>query len=200
MMTNFDRRLFIGGVAGTALGALAGVPAAALSNGQATSLVSTAIDDVNGIIGSGASEARMLREFEGLFSRYADTAYIAAFALGNDRRSASPAQLRNFSSAFGTYVARKYGRRFREFVGSQFDVQGARPENSYVVVESTATLRGRAPFQVDWHVSDRPGRPAFFNLIIEGVNMLLTERTEVGALLDRRGGNIDALITDLRNV
>ena len=54
------------------------------------------------------------------------------------------------------------------------------------------------PFEVDFLVSDRSGQPLVFNLIIEGVNMLLAERQEIGALLDRNSGNIDALIDDLR--
>ena len=37
----------------------------------------------------------------------------------------------------------------------------------------------------------------FFNLYIEGINMLLSERAEIGAMLDARGGNLDALIRDL---
>ena len=48
-----------------------------------------------------------------------------------------------------------------------------------------------------FHVSDRSGRPLFFNMFIEGINLLLTERTEVGALLDRNGGDIDAMISAL---
>jgi phospholipid transport system substrate-binding protein len=34
-------------------------------------------------------------------------------------------------------------------------------------------------------------------LIIEGINMLLSERSEIGAMLDARGGDLDALIRDL---
>jgi len=48
-------------------------------------------------------------------------------------------------------------------------------------------------------VSDQKGRPLIFNLIIEGVNMLLAERQEIGALLDRNSGRIEALIGDLRS-
>jgi len=51
---------------------------------------------------------------------------------------------------------------------------------------------------VDFHVYDRPGRPVFFNLIVEGVNMLVSERQEIGAMLDQRGGDLDRLIADLR--
>lgn len=45
-------------------------------------------------------------------------------------------------------------------------------------------------------VGEKSGR--FYNMYVEGVNMLLTERTEVGAMLDRRRGDIDAMIADLR--
>jgi phospholipid transport system substrate-binding protein len=48
-------------------------------------------------------------------------------------------------------------------------------------------------------VSDQKGEPLIFNLIIEGVNMLLVERQEIGALLDRNSGKIDALIGDLKS-
>jgi phospholipid transport system substrate-binding protein len=50
---------------------------------------------------------------------------------------------------------------------------------------------------VTFLVSDKSGRDKFFNMFIEGVNMLLTERTEVGAMLDARGGDLNRLIKDL---
>jgi phospholipid transport system substrate-binding protein len=47
-------------------------------------------------------------------------------------------------------------------------------------------------------VSDRSGQDKFFDMIIEGISLRLSERTEVGAMLDRRNGDIDALIQDLK--
>ena len=67
-------------------------------------------------------------------------------------------------------------------------------------VKSIAYMRGESPFEVLWHVSDKSGKNLFFNIIIEGVNMLASERTEVGAMLDRRRGNIDQLIADLSKI
>ena len=54
--------------------------------------------------------------------------------------------------------------------------------------------------QVRWHVADKSGRDLFFNIIIEGVNMLASERAELGAMLDKRGGSIPALVEDLKKV
>jgi phospholipid transport system substrate-binding protein len=53
---------------------------------------------------------------------------------------------------------------------------------------------------VRFHVSDKAGKSLFFNIIIEGVNMLASERTEVGALLDKRGGDLDQLIADMKTL
>ncbi|MBL4767352.1 MAG: ABC transporter substrate-binding protein, partial [Rhodobacteraceae bacterium] len=49
-------------------------------------------------------------------------------------------------------------------------------------------------------VSDKSGKEKFFNMFIEGVNLLLTERTEIGAMLDRRKGNIDQMTADLKKL
>ena len=63
---------------------------------------------------------------------------------------------------------------------------------------SVAKLSGQAPFEVRWHVFDKGGKQRFFNLIIEGVNMLASERTEIGAMLDKAGGSIPKLTEALK--
>lgn len=172
--------------------------ALALDTGSARALVVEAVAQVNQTINSGKSEQQMYVEFERLFSRFADVPAIARTALGVAARGASQSELSAFTQAYQGYIARKYGKRFREFVGSEIKVIDARPMKSAVEVISTAYLRNENPFEVRWHVSDRSGRPAFFNIIIEGVNMLASERAEIGALLDRNRGSIPALAEQLR--
>jgi len=174
------------------------LPAAALTQARATTLVNSLILDINRVISSGKSEDAMLKDFERIFAKYSDTSYISAYAMGVDGRRASTEQKRAFSTAFQGYVARKYGRRFREFIGGRLEVKNVKKVKSWYEVDTTAFLRGESPFTVTFHVSDRTGRDLFFNMFIEGINLLLTERTEIGALLDRNGGNIDAMIRDLQ--
>lgn len=192
------RRGFGIGLVGGAAALALPLPAAALTVDQARALVGRAIADVNATINSGKSASAMYGDFERIFSRYADVPTIARSALGPAARSASNAQLSAFTRAYQGYIARKYGARFREFIGGEIEVTGARPIKSYFEVISVAKLRGQAPFDLRWHVSDRAGKDLFFNIIIEGVNMLASERTEIGAMLDRRRGNVDALIEDLK--
>ena len=177
----------------TTCAAVVPLPAQALSVAESQGLVTALVNEVNAVIASGKSESAMIADFAVLFDKYSDVPTIARYCLGVDARSATPAQLQTYTAAFRTYIARKYGRRFREFVGGAIVVNGAQPVKSWIEVQTTVQLRGRSPLRMDFHVSDRSGSHKFFNFIIEGVNMLLTEREEIGAILDREGRNIDAL-------
>lgn len=173
--------------------------ASALNESRAESLIDSLVADINKVIASGKSEPSMFREFERIFARYSDTSYISAYAMGNDGRRATSRQKSAFSSAFQGYISRKYGRRFREFIGGQLEVKGVKKVKQWYEVKTLAKLQGQSPFDVTFHVSDRSGKDLFFNMYIEGINLLLTERTEVGALLDRNGGDIDKMIAALKN-
>ncbi len=175
-------------------------PAQALTAGQARALVEAAVADVNRVIGAGGSEAVVLPEMERIFRTYADVPTIARSVLGPPARSASRAQMRAFTEAFQDYFSAKYGRRFREFIGGSIAVNDARPVRSFFEVITTVNMRNEAPFELRWLVSDGSGRPLFFNLIIAGVNLMISERTEIGAMLEARGGNIDALTQHLRTL
>ncbi len=173
-------------------------PARALTESQARKLIDAAVSDINSVINSGRSEAAMFQDFEKIFLRYADVPTIARSVLGPPARSASAAQIKAYTDAFTGYMSRKYGKRFREFIGGQIEVTGARAVKSFQEVTAVAKLKGQSPFAVSFMVSDRSGSDKFFDLLIEGISLLKSERTEIGAMLDKRGGKIDALIGDLK--
>jgi phospholipid transport system substrate-binding protein len=196
-LATLSRRAVLGGAAVTMAAIAMPGAARALTVDEARDLIGAAVADVNDTINSGRSESAMFGDFERIFARYADVPTIARSALGPTARQASNGQMRDFTAAFQGYISRKYGRRFREFIGGRIEVTDARPIKSYFEVISVAYLQGEAPFDLRWHVSDKSGQNLFFNIIIEGVNMLASERTEIGALLDANGGDIDRLVQAL---
>ena len=193
----FSRRYFVNSAVIAGGLALFGRPAFALTEASARQLVDALVTEINRVIASGKSESAMIRDFEKIFVRYADVPIMARYALGVDGRRASPAQLRKFTKAFQSYIASKYGRRFREFVGGKVVVKSTRKINAGYEIRAIADLQGQSPFEVTFLVSGKSGKDLFFNMFIEGVNLLLTERTEIGAMLDKRGGNLDRLIAAL---
>lgn len=198
MRNNFSRRHFI--TTGLAVIGLAGFPTGgwALTDARARSLVDEVVVNINRVISSGKPVSGMISDFERIFNTYADVNIIASSTLGADANRVSGAQMRAYIEAFRGYIARKYGKRFNEFAGGRIEVNSVKAVKSWHEVKSTAYLRGQSPFEVSFLVSDRSGKDLFFDMIIEGISLRLSERTEIGAMLDRRNGDVNALIADLK--
>lgn len=197
MSSEFSRRAVLAGLSATTVTAALPTSAFALNGEEAKALIDKAVADINRVIKSGKPLSAMIRDFERIFAKYGDVPIIARSALGADARRISKSQLAAYTKAFQGYMARKYGKRFNEFVGGQIDVQNSRKVKSFYEVTTTVKLRGEAPFEVNFLVSDRSGRDRFFDMIIEGISVRLSEKAEIGAMLDRRKGDINALIADL---
>ncbi|MFU8777580.1 MAG: MlaC/ttg2D family ABC transporter substrate-binding protein, partial [Roseovarius sp.] len=177
MRSDITRRHFI--TTGLAVVGLAALPRAgwALDDARARKLVETVVSNINRVIASGKSVPGMISDFESIFNTYADVNIIARSTLGADANRVSAAQMRAFTEAFRGYIARKYGKRFNEFVGGRIEVNSVKQVKSWHEVKSIAYLRGQSPFEVSFLVSDRSGKDLFFDMIIEGISLRLSERT-----------------------
>ena len=193
-MTKFNRRVFV--VATGAYFAL-GQAGFAMTAGHAEQLVMNVVAEINKAIESKKSDAATIRDFEKIFSAYSDVNTMARYALGRDGKKASPSEMKRFTKVFKSYIAKKYGSRFREFIGGKIEVKSSRKVRKFFEVKTNAVLKNQGDFEVIFLVSDRSGNPLFFNVYVEGLNLLLTERSEIGAILDRNKGSMDALIRDL---
>lgn len=199
MPSNLSRRAFLTATSAAALWTATGDRAVALTVQVATQLVQQMVAEITSIINSGRTANQMFGDFERFFRKYADEDIIARTVLGPPARSASSAQLRSYTDAFVGYLARKYGKRFRELIGGRVEVDRARQLNANTVeVDTTTYLRGRAPFRVSYRVSDRPGRPLFFDMVIEGIPLLRTEGLEINAIYEQNGRDIARLTEALK--
>ena len=190
------RTLLFAGACGAA--ALRFAPARALGDDEARSLIDAVVDDIHRVINSGMPIEAALKEFENIFVNYADVQAIARSALGPPARTASPKQLREFTDAFSRYISRKYGKRFREFKGGVIKVTDTRKRSRVHEVRAVARLKDREPLAMSFVVSDRSGKTLFIDILIEGISLLKSERVEIGAMLDRQGGDVDRLVAALK--
>ena len=199
LTSNLNRRLFVGAGALSALGLAA--PARAMSVKDAETLIQKVVGEVLRIINSGGSEASILKNFEGIFRRYGDRSRIASSILGQPWRQANNAERSAYVEALTGYLARKYGKRFRDFEGGKIAITRS---NDYgrkgIIVQTMVTTNKYAPFPVDWHVIEAGGNLAFFDIIIEGVKLLAAERAEIRAVLDRANGSMAALTSTLNKM
>jgi phospholipid transport system substrate-binding protein len=198
MKTNNKTRRFVMmsflGIAG-----LYASPIFAFKKSDAEKLIKNLTNDVLGAVNEQKSEDIMFSRFEEIFSKYADVPLIARKALGPTWRGASKAQRSAYVTAFRGYMARYYGKRFEEFLGSEIIVSNSRKTSGGFLVGSKIVLKDGSSYQAQWHVIDARGKYLMYNLFLEGVSVLSDVRVQIGSMLDKRAGSIDRLIEHLNS-
>ena len=198
---HLNRRTMLGSaLAGAVMAAVVGVaPAMALSAEQATAHVEATIGDLVTLLrrpGSADSRAPELRR---IMETRGNLPQIARFSAGRVWREMTPEQQQRFVEAFSSYVAVTYARRFNEYAGDP-DIYIGRTidvgDKGFLVETPIRQPQGE-PVRIEWLVSDRSGKTEVNDIVIEGVSMATTQREEIAAKFQRRGQDVEALITDL---
>lgn len=140
------------------------------------------------------------KEFRNLLEDSFDMRTIARFALGRYWRTASDSQRNEYVKLFNKMVIDVYTQRFDEYSGQKFSVVSARPEGKKdAVVTSVISSPSGPDVQVDWRVRYKNNRYQIVDVIVEGVSMSLTQRSEFSTVIQRGGGDIEVLLTHLKS-
>lgn len=199
MNNAISRRSLLLGSGATVATATFAMPAFAISKASSQKLVEALIARVLKVVNANISDAKRFAEFEKIFATYADVPLIARKSLGTAYKSASASQKTAYVNAFKGYMARSYGGRyFQEFIGAKIDVTSVKKGPGGYLVNTRVSFKTGAPISAQWHVISSGGKDKMYNIFVEGVSILTDTRTQIGAMLDRRGGNLDKLIAHLK--
>lgn len=140
------------------------------------------------------------RRFHDMFVNSFDVPAIGRFVLGRYWRTASEAQRAEFLKLFEDMIVKTYTGRFSEYKGESFVVVGSRADgdNNAIVTTNITRPNGSPPVKVDWRVLKPQGKLKIVDVVIEGVSMSVTQQQEFGSVIQRNGGQIDALLTSMR--
>ncbi|MCL2469927.1 MAG: ABC transporter substrate-binding protein [Alphaproteobacteria bacterium] len=113
---------------------------------------------------------------------------------------ASEEQRTEYQSLFEKLVVQMYLDRFALYTDEGFQVTGTTPESDRdTLVNSQITHPdGSPPASVAWRVRTTGKKMHVLDVIIEGVSMSLTQNREYTAVLQRNGGDVEALLDMMR--
>lgn len=193
------RRNVIAGAGAIGLAAMSG-PALALTEGEARALVEQTLDELLAMLqtpGDLSVRAPALRK---VMEKRANMPLIAKFAAGRVWREMNEDQQARYSDAFSHFVSETYARRFVDFegdpnirIGNVIDAG-----RKGMLVETPLQTPAGETIAVEWLVSDRGGRVEVIDMVVEGISMATTQREEIGAMFDSKGGDVEALISSLK--
>src|SRR6266403_1107893 len=179
-----DRRIFLTSTAAVLL--LAAMPAhAALSPDEAQKFISgLSSDAIGSLTGSSVTQAERETRFRSLLESHFDMPGISKFTLGRYWKLASEPQQAEFQKLFETLLVQSYAKTFAQYGGERFQVTKSWADGDVI--------------HLDWRVAGEAPAMRIIDLVVEGVSLRTTHRSDFASAIQGNGGTIASLLDLLR--
>ena len=138
--------------------------------------------------------------FRRLFVASFDLPQISQFVLARYWRTATPEQQQDFMKLFQEMQVLNWAQRFKDYKGENLQATNAGKDGDKgFVVDSQLNHPPAQPMPVQWKVHQADdGQLKVTDIVVEGVSMAITQRSDYNSMLQGNGGKLDALLTALR--
>jgi phospholipid transport system substrate-binding protein len=135
--------------------------------------------------------------FRGILRQGFDVPFIGRFVLGRYWKQITPEVRADYLSLFSEYVVQIYSARLGGYSGETLSVVAERSAGTKDVVVSTRIVRPSGPpITAEWRVRVSDSRMRIIDVSVEGVSMVVTQRSEFASVIQRNG--VEGLIEVLR--
>ena len=146
---------------------------------------------------NGLTDQVRMDRFRNLYKKDFATDAIVRFVLGPYWKKSSKEDREKFAKLLEDYVVVSYAPKWKNYSGETFSVYDSIEESAKIIlVRSDVTPSEGTPIKLDWRVgNDSPYR--IYDIAVEGVSMIITQRSEFMSVIKNGGGTIAPLITAL---
>lgn len=138
-------------------------------------------------------------EFRKILGQSFDIPTIARFTLGKYWRVATPAQQKEFTALVQDIIINKYADRVLNASTGTYEMGNATAINDkdFAVLMNIKPDHD-SPIGFAWRVRNINGKLKVIDLAVEGISMSVTNRSDFASVIERNGGNVQALIDALK--
>ena len=177
---------------------LSAAPIHAAADGAPIAFIRALGDQAISVLRSDMPLTTKTAYFDRMVRQDFDLTGIARFVLGPYWRAASPSERHQFCDGFADRLIRIYGRQLAQSGDGYLVVTGSRTGPGGVIVTSRIVRPQDAPIAVDWRLRITDGVYKIEDVAIDGVSMVLAQRSEIGALIARDGGRVGMVLAEIR--
>jgi phospholipid transport system substrate-binding protein len=128
-----------------------------------------------------------------------DIAAIGRFAMGTYWRDASETQRSEYLGLFENSLVTTYTNRFEDYSGQTLKVNGFIASGDTDSIVSSQVVQKDGPsVNVEWRVRKVGSNFKIVDVVVEGISMSITQRSDFTSVIQRSGNSIDSLLASLR--
>ncbi|MDC0190781.1 ABC transporter substrate-binding protein [Rhodospirillales bacterium] len=176
----------------------ASVRADDFTDGAEQFIVSLADDAISSLTSETLTEKERQKQFRVLLNSYFDINGIGKWALGRYWRKTSESERSEYLVLFENLIVSTYANRFSQYTKEKLTVKGSSSRGKFALVKSQINGGKEKPIRIEWRVIFPDGNYKIFDIVVEGVSMVRTQRSEFSSVIRRNGGKISVLLAALR--
>ncbi len=125
---------------------------------------------------------------------------IAKFVLGRHWRKANESEKKEYLQLFEDLLVATYADRFAKYSGEKLMVNKSEVRGKGDALVHTVMIRvdGAKPLKVAWRVRGKNGIYKIVDIMVEGISMVVTQKSEFASFIQQNDGSIGALLSELR--
>ena len=153
-------------------------------------------------LGGNLSKEERIEELKKIAKDTVDIRGIGFYSLGSHRKGLSNEKKKEYSEVFENYFMTSFSSRLAEYSNPVIEVDSKEKINeNYTLVSSTLVATEKRPaIKIEWRIyTKNPDKPLIRDLIIEGLSLARTQKEEFNSIIQSAGGDIEALLANLRN-
>ena len=143
------------------------------------------------------------KKFRTMFEDNFDVKATAKFALGRYARTISDEDFATYLELFTLYLTDVYAAKFKNYHNEQFKIVRSMPhrdKKGLWIISQIQHPDGSPPNSIKWLViPQKDGALKIYDVVVEGISMGTTLRSEHTSILSQNKGKISALIEPLRH-
>lgn len=201
----FVRRVMATALLGVLMQAMSHCPATAdakLAENAEAFIVRLGDDAISKLTDKKITIDEQEKRFRDIVQEYVAFKTIAVWVIGGRYwKAANDDQKKRYLTLFEDLMVATYAHRFQNYSGEKMVVNATRIIDDTQALVQTALHRPNAekPLLVDWRVRATEGQLRVIDIMVEGLSMAQSQRSEFSSVLRDNGGSIDALMDTLES-
>ena len=158
-------------------------------------------DAITMLTGSDISREERAKRFRTLMNKNFSIRGIAKFVLGRQLRKASSEQKDKYLQLYEDLMVATYAERFAKYSGERLLVKRseARSKKDAIVYTTMVKAKNAAdPLKVDWRVRVKGDTYTIVDVMVEGISMIMTQKSEFSSFMKSSGGDFDTFLVELK--
>ncbi|MBT3305505.1 MAG: ABC transporter substrate-binding protein [Alphaproteobacteria bacterium] len=175
------------------------VQASEFSDGAKKFIEAMTQDAITMLTGELTREERAER-FRTLMNKNFSIPGIAKFVVGRHLRKASDDEKTKYMQLYEDLMVATYAERFAKYSGEKLLVKKADVRGKKDVIVYTTMVKAdnaAKPLKVDWRVREKGNGYTIIDVMVEGISMIMTQKSEFSSYIKSSGGEFKNLLGEL---